>query len=133
MDARHLFDQLEQRRARLDMSKSDLARRAGVSVPTVNRLLSGREPRARTDVVSSIAAALGVEVRLGAEPSVHELTDAIAFKRAQAKKKARWLTSLVQGTMALEAEAVDPTALAELEEQNVHALVAGSGRRLWGA
>jgi len=34
--------------------------------------------------------------------------------------------------MALEAEAVREDVLEEMEEQNVHALLAGPARRLWG-
>ncbi|MHC4819401.1 MAG: helix-turn-helix domain-containing protein [Planctomycetota bacterium] len=133
MGATHrLFAQLRSRRARLGMSKADLARRAQVSLPTVHRLLSGREKRARTDIVAAIAAALGVEVRLSDSPHVHESSGVSEFRRAQARAKARRLAKLVQGTMALEAEAVGTDVLEELEEQNVHALLAGPGRRLWG-
>ena len=114
------------------MSKADLARRSSVSLPTVHRLLSGREDRARTDTLAALAAALGVEVRLGRETYVHEISDASTFRREQAQAKAKRLAKLLQGTMALEAEAVSADALAEIEEQNVHALLAGSGRRLWG-
>lgn len=127
-----LFEKLEGRRARLGMSKADLARRAGVTIPTIRRLLSGREKRARTDIVAAIAAALGVEVRLCQSPYVYESTDVSAFRRARARAKARQLAKLVQGTMALEGEAVGAEVLEEMEEQNFHALLAGSGRRLWG-
>jgi len=127
-----LFSQLENRRARLGMSKADLARRAGVSLPTVRRLLSGREKRARTDIVAAIATALGVEVRLSAAPCVHESVDASAFRRQQARAKAKRLAKLVQGTMALEAEAVGEDIVEELEEQNFHALLTGPAYRLWG-
>ncbi|MHC4161650.1 MAG: helix-turn-helix domain-containing protein [Planctomycetota bacterium] len=133
MDATHqLFAQLESRRVRLGMSKADLARRAGVSVPTVQRLLSGRERRARTDIIAAIAAALGVEVRLSESPHVYESSEVSVFREAHARAKAKRLARLVQGTMALEAEAVGTDVLEEMEEQNVHALLAGSGRRLWG-
>jgi len=133
MEARHqLFGQLESRRARLGMSKADLARRAEVSLPTVRRLLAGREKRARTDIVAAIAAALGVEVRLSDSSHVYESSDVSAFRRDQARAKAKRLARLVQGTMALEAEAVGADVLDEMEERNVHALLAGSGRRLWG-
>jgi len=133
MDATaQLFAQLDRRRARLGMSKAALARRSGVSLPTVQRLLSGRESRARMDIVAAIAAALGVEVRLSDSPCVYETSDVSAFRRAQARAKARRLARLVQGTMALEAEAVGTDVLEELEERNIHALLAGPGRRLWG-
>ena len=133
MDATQaVFARLESRRDRLGMSKADLARRANVSLPTVQRLLSGREKRARTDIVAAIAGALGVEVRLSNSPCVHEVVKVSAFLRLHAEEKARRLGRLVQGTMALEAEAVDADVLQDLVEQNVHALLAGPRRRLWG-
>ncbi len=127
-----LFAQLDDRRARLDMPKTDLARRARVSLPTIRRLLSGHEKRARTDTVAAIAVALGVQVRLSDRSHVYESSKVSAFRELQARTKARRLTRLVQGTMALEAEAVSADVLDEIEEKNVHALLAGSGRRLWG-
>lgn len=133
MDAtRQISAQLDDRRVRLCMSKADLARRSDVSQPTVRRVLSGQESRPRTDTVIAIATALGVEVRLSENPDVHETHGVSEFRRAQAKAKARRLARLVQGTMALEAEAVGVETLAALEEDNLHALLAGSGRRLWG-
>ena len=127
-----IYAHLDSRRARLGMSKADLACRAGVSLPTVQRLLSGREGRARVDILCAIASALGVEVRLSGSPSVWESTDPSAFREARAREKAAHLTKLVQGTMALEAEAVKAKVLEQMTAQTVHSLLAGSGRRLWG-
>ena len=120
------LQKLDSRRIRLGMSKADLARRAGVSLPTVHRVFSGRDARPRADVLASVAAALGVEVR------IHESTSVPEFRAAQARAKAKKLARLVQGTMALEAEAVGEEVLREIEERNVHALLAGPARRLWG-
>jgi hypothetical protein len=39
---------------------------------------------------------------------------------------------LVQGTMALEAEPVDARVLERMTTENVHSLLAGPRRRLWG-
>lgn len=130
--ANHIYAQLDSRRARLGMSKADLARRAGVSLPTIQRLLSGREGCARVDILGAIADALGVEVRLSGSPYVHESFDLSAFREARAREKAAHLAKLVQGTMALEAEAVDGRVLEQMAAQNVHSLLAGPGRRLWG-
>jgi transcriptional regulator with XRE-family HTH domain len=127
-----LFADLESRRSRLGMSKADLARRAKVSLPTVQRLLAGKEKHPGLDTVARIAAALGVEVRLAEACSVHELCDVPTFRERQARAKARRLVRLLQGTMALEAEAVDEADLAAMEEESVHALLAGPARRLWG-
>ena len=81
-----LFAQLDNRRIRLSMSKADLARRAGVSLPTVQRLLSGREGRPRLDIVLAIAIALGVEVRLSKSPAVVETSEVAAFRETQARR-----------------------------------------------
>ena len=45
----------------------------------------------------------------------------------------RRLTELVQGTMALEAEAVEASVLEQMEEANFRALLSGPPRRLWAA
>ena len=129
---KQIYEQLDSRRAHLGMSKVNLARRAGVSLPTVQRLLSGREGRARADILCAIAEALGVEVRLSGSPSVSEPIEPSSFRDARAREKAAQLTKLVQGTMALEAEAVDGRTLKQLTDQTVRALLAGPGRRLWG-
>ncbi len=123
--------QFDQRRAALRMSMTSLARRAGISVPTVRRLLAGRESRPRIDIVTALAVALGVEVRLSDSAHVHESVSTEAFREAQARTKAKRMVKLVQGTMALEAEAVGAGTLRQMEQENFHALMAGSARRLW--
>ena len=127
-----LFEQLDGRRSQLGMSKTALARRAAVSLPTIHRILSGRERRPGLETLTAVAAALGVEVRLSASPHVHACSDAAEFRREQARAKAKRLVRLVQGTMALEAEAVGADVLKRMEEHNFHALLAGPDRRLWG-
>ena len=127
-----LFAQLNDRRSRLGISKAQLSRRSGVAVHTVHRLLSGGETRPKMDTLSALAVALGVEVRLADRAVMHETTKVSAFRAKQAKAKAAYLAKLVQGTMALEAEAVDAEVLQEIEEANVHALLSGPSRRLWG-
>jgi hypothetical protein len=84
------------------------------------------------DILGGIADALGVEVRLSGTPSMHELVDVSAFREARARKKATHLAMLVQGTMALEAEPVDARVLERMTTENVHSLLAGPRRRLWG-
>jgi hypothetical protein len=51
--------------------------------------------------------------------------------RTKAEAKARLLVSMVQGTSALEAQAVDQETQQEMVEQTVHELLAGSRRALW--
>jgi hypothetical protein len=52
--------------------------------------------------------------------------------RAQARAKAEEVARLVQGTSALESQAVDADAYRRLVERSYHELMAGSRRRLWG-
>lgn len=124
-------EQLEQRRAQLRLPKTLVAARAGLSLATVNRLLTGRDRRLSVDSVSAVAGVLGLEVVLGARPRVRAPLDAGAFRERQAMAKAKRLVGIVQGGMALEAEAVSSDAVHEMEQETVHELLAGPARRLW--
>ncbi len=124
-------NQLEFRRHRLGMSKSAVAKRARVALATVERILSGREESPRISNLGAIAAALGVQVNLGATTSVTELKSAHEFRREQAVKKASRIVGLVQGTMGLESQAVEQGTLNDMLEQTVSELLAGPPRRLW--
>ncbi len=122
---------LESRRRALRMSRIALADRAGLSVPTLDRILSG-EGNPTLETLASLAAALGVEFRITnqvVEPS--ETCSANEFRTYVARQKAIQLVKLVQGTSALEAQAVGEAAEAEMVEQTIHDLLAGSSRRLW--
>jgi transcriptional regulator with XRE-family HTH domain len=124
-------NQLEFRRHRLRMSKSAVAKRARVAPATVERILSGREESPRISNLGAIAAALGVQVNLGATTSVTELQSVQDFRKEQAFKKASRIVRLVQGTMGLESQAVDQSTLNEMLEQTASELLAGPPRRLW--
>jgi len=119
--------ELENRRKLLGMKKTTLAERAGVSLPTVNRTLSGSERSPTLPTIVAIAAALGLKLELEAAQEPDD------FRHAQAKAKATRIAQMVQGTMALEAQAVDPKTIERLVEQTVHELLAGSARRLWAS
>ena len=116
---------LDLRRRRLGMSRPVLARRAGVSLPTVHRILSGRETSPSVSTVQAIASALGMTVQ------IVETIDADELREEQAQRKAAKLSAMVQGTMGLEGQAVDAATLERLTNRNVHRLLAGSGRKLW--
>jgi transcriptional regulator with XRE-family HTH domain len=120
-----LFDSLNQRRHELGLSVETLAKRSGVSRPTVQRILSGSTPTASFSNVLAIAEALGLSLRLDAR------IDVGTMKRDQAAGKARRLVSLVQGTSGLEEQAVDKKTLEAMVEQTTHELLSGSKRRLW--
>lgn len=120
---------LERRRREVGMSRRVLAKRSGVSLATVNRLLSadGLE-RTSISTIEAIAHALDLRLRL----DVETLSRSMDFRERQAETKAREIASLIQGTSALEAQAVDDETREELVRQTVHELLAGPKDRLWG-
>jgi len=117
---------LSARREALGMSYSDLARRSGVSMPTVKRIFGGQLADASFSNVNSIIQALGLSFETDA-------SDVDVFCRMQARRKAELVAQLVQGTSALEGQAVDSEAYARLVEKSYHELLAGSKRKLWSA
>jgi len=124
-DIRSIFQTLNRRRQDLRMSYAIVARRSGVSLPTVVRILTGHSPHASMENVWSIAASLGMDLCLApqAEPG--------AILETQATRKAQQLVGRVQGTSALECQAVDQQTIEALTRQTVHELLAGSAIRLW--
>jgi transcriptional regulator with XRE-family HTH domain len=127
------FQKLDQRRARLGMTKTAVARRAGVSLPTVNRILAGKELNPSLSNLHAMARALGVVIRLGGTTDIEfeELQSPQEYRIRHARDKAKKLIRMVQGTMALEAQAVDDGTVDDLVEDATHQLLS-SMRRLWG-
>jgi transcriptional regulator with XRE-family HTH domain len=123
--------QLESRRRQLRMSLTALSQRSGLSAPTLNRILSG-EANPTLETLMTLAKALGVEIRIS-ENGV-ELREPISparFRKATAKQKASKVVQMVQGTSALESQAVGQADVRNMIEQTVHELLAGAPRRLW--
>jgi transcriptional regulator with XRE-family HTH domain len=118
-----MFD-LNARRKALKMPVDLLVQRSGVARPTVFRILRGKAESVRFGYVQKVADALGYS--LGG-PSI----DPEELRRREAKRKARLLSRLTQGTMGLESQAVSAKLLEELEEEAVAKLLAGKGRKLW--
>jgi len=116
---------LNDRREKLGISCSVLAKRAGMSLRSVQRILSGEETNPGFQTVTSLARELGVGIRLDDEMDVR------AVRQRQAEQKAERILAIVQGTSALEAQAVSPQTMRDLHEKTVHELLAGSPRRLW--
>jgi hypothetical protein len=102
-----------------------------VSLPTVQRILSGSDHAPSLPAIHAIAAALGVQVSLGYQPRITEATTAAEFRREQALKKARRLSSMVQGTMGLESQAIEQSALDAITDEQAVQLLAGPSRHLW--
>lgn len=117
-------ERLNRRRKSLGMSHSVVAARSGVSEPSVKRILGGRISEASFANVVAIAEALGVS--LGVQEVESE-----EWCRQQARRKAEHVARLVQGTSALEGQAVDPMVYDQLVDRSYHQLMAGSRRRLW--
>lgn len=122
-----LFRYLDGRRKEIGMSMKILAQRSGLGMRTVQRVLSGDEPTANINTILSIAHALRVELQ------PREIAPARLVRREQAEWKATKLASMVQGTSALEAQAVPKEALLEIRAEIADKLAAGSMRQLWSS
>lgn len=119
-----IAEELAARRRELGMSFPQLAERSGVSEPTAKRILGGHAASASYASVAAVAEALGMP--LGSNP-----IDPDEFRERVALEKAKRLARMVQGTSALEAQAVSPAEFSRLVDQSVHELLARSPRRLW--
>jgi len=115
---------LNSRRKELGMSFSALAVRSRVSEPTIKRMFSDQPTAASFTSVAAVAQALGMPVGFTA-------MDPDELRRQQARRKAERVARLVQGTSALEDQAVDSAEYNRLVERSYHELLAGSPRRLW--
>lgn len=118
------FRGFDARRAQLGMSYRALARRSGVSEPTLKRVLHGQSPEASFATVEAIAAALGVSVRF-------EDRSVLAIKEEAARRKAESIAAMTQATSGLESQGVSGEALEEITRTLTHKLMAGSPRHLW--
>jgi transcriptional regulator with XRE-family HTH domain len=115
---------LNTRRKLLRMPVDALVRRSGVPRPTVFRILRGKVEAVRFGHVQKVAAVLGLS--FGRPPA-----DPEELRQREARRKARLLARLTQGTMGLESQAVSAEVLRELEEKTIAKLLAGQGRKLW--
>jgi transcriptional regulator with XRE-family HTH domain len=121
----NLYEKLENRRRELGLSQSALAARSGVSLPTVQRILSGHCPTASFENTLAIARALGMQ--LDAVP----ICEPQEILEEQARKKAKQLIGMVQGTSALEGQGISGKQIAEMVQRTADELLWGSRRRLW--
>jgi transcriptional regulator with XRE-family HTH domain len=122
-----LIRSLNRRREQLGMTLDALAERSGVSLPTVQRILAGDQPRASLPSVWALADAL--EMRLDLEPR----SDADEVLDREARRKAERLVGMVQGSAALEGQGLDEATRERMIQRTVHELRAGSRRRIWAA
>ena len=123
-----MFGEFENRRKALRMSRPALARRSGVSLPTVNRILSGKCETPTLPILRSLAEALGMEFSIVLRP----IGKPEVFAQRQARLVAKKVVRQVQGTSGLEGQAVNSHVLRQLERRTEHELLSGSRLRLWG-
>jgi transcriptional regulator with XRE-family HTH domain len=116
---------MQRRRKALRMSCQLLALRSGVSLPTVQRILRDGEEHATYTTLAAMARALGMDFEL------RDACDEQTFAERQAETKARAIVGMVQGTSALESQAVDSETCQQMVKQAVHELMAGPRRKLW--
>jgi transcriptional regulator with XRE-family HTH domain len=126
------WENLESRRRSLGVSFAALSERTGISTPTLKRIFSGKVSPA-IDKIQSIAGVLGVEVRVNDKIEIVATSSVEEVRKQVAREKAKWLVGIVQGTSALEAQAVGPDTIREMVERTTHELLAGPNRKLWAA
>lgn len=119
-----LSQELERRRRELGMSRAWVARRSQVSLPTVNRILSGGFEKATFANVVAVGQVLGIDLVAACREPSEEL------RNRQARNKAAQLVGLVQGTSGLEGQAVDLDSVRSMIAQASKRLLQ-SKRRLW--
>jgi transcriptional regulator with XRE-family HTH domain len=124
VEAIDILDILSRRRRYLGMPYEELGRRSGVPISTLKRVMGG-EVKAGFSAVAAIADALGVH--FAAAPA----EDVALMRERQAHDKAKSLVAQVQGTSALEAQAVGRTDIKLMEQRTVAELLVGSSSRLW--
>lgn len=115
---------LDSRRRRLGMSFDALSARSGASTPTLKRMLGGDLGSVSLGTVAAVARALGAPI--GGPPQ-----DPDEMVRRRARELAERTARLVQGTSALEDQAVDAATYSALIERTYHELMSGHRRRLW--
>lgn len=116
---------LRQRRRQLGITYAQLAARSGVSPATAKRIVNGDISAVSIGHVVAVATVMGLSL-IAAEDATAE-----SVKERAAREQARRLVKMVQGTSALESQAVSDKEADRLTRQSVHRLMAGPPRRIW--
>lgn len=119
------LSQLNNRRLEVGMSFHALAKRSGVSLATVQRILTGQYAAASFESIVAISQALGMDLCFAPK------SPAQTFTEARAREKAERLVRMVQGSSGLDGQALDDERRRELIEKALHSLMHGSRRKLW--
>ena len=117
-------DILNERRKRLGMTYRIIAERTGLGWATVQRALTS----GKNTTLESFTAIANV---LGCKLIIKPIRRESELIKYQAEARAEILSGLVQGTSALEAQAVSQKKVNEVKQQLVHNLMSGCRRRLW--
>jgi hypothetical protein len=91
----------------------------------VQRILSGDEVNPGFATLSALARELGIGVRFDDQLPI------ASIRRRQAERKADRVLAIVQGSSALEGQAVSRQTMKKLREKTINELLAGSPRKLW--
>ena len=127
VEATYIPKELASRRRALGMPIDELSSRAGVSINTVNRFLAGKAST-RYPHALKISESLGVP---GLD--LERASDTERMRMRQAIKKAKALVALVQGTSALEGQAVGESHVRHMERKTVSELLSGPRSQLWAS
>ncbi len=130
-NANNFIKVLQNRRWQLGMPYKVLAKRANLGMVTVQRVLNG-DTGVRFNTLAAIAECLGINFEATGTIKVNT-TDVNTILEQQARKKAKRLVALTQGSAGLEGQGVGTDTLRQVEDKIVHELLAGSKKRLWVA
>lgn len=122
---------LRTRMKALGMSFSALSERSGVSAAALKKLLTGKQENPTYNTLLAVSLALGVSMTLGNEITIKNECSATEFQKQAARIKAEKIAKLVQGTSALESQAVGVQAYRDMVTRTYVELMAGSPRKLW--
>ena len=118
---------LDKRCKHLGISQARLAELTGVSLSTVQRFFAGQASNISFDTVRRMAEALGTHLE------IREAKPESAFLQEKAMEKAHRLTSIVQGTSALEAQGLTVTSSAAVTNGLYIELLSGPKSKIWSS
>ena len=108
---------------RLQMSKEVVARRSHLSLETVEAILN-QSAAVEPSQVKLVRACLGLTA------DGYRLVPNKTFRKHVARKKTHFVMSVVQGTMSLEAQGLDPQGYRDLFE-STYARFKSNPRAIW--
>lgn len=123
MNYQYLANILAKQKHDLGMSEAYIAQQAGVSQPTVHRILSGRHNRAAWNDVAAIAGVLKIQITIQAEDP-----ETILDRRAQAM--AETMTRINRASNQLEGQGFSDSAKQKMTRET-KAWLRERPKKLW--